>query len=770
MTTEKTTGFFGGLTRFLVSHRLTVLLCMTISSMFFGYYASKIQLNSSNEYYFLANDEFLVRYEDFKETFGSDEYTYAVLTFDDVFTPESLKELARFVEVVKEEVPYILSIQSILNVDHIKSDDASIIVEPFLSEADYLNPKVLAAKTTEAMNSPSYVDFLISKNRKFAGVFIEHEVREGDGEFRKTICDRFRAVADRPEFAGLDIKLVGSTILDADVDTTMAKESRFFSSISFALIFLVILVSFKNFSLVVAPFVVILVTDLWVLGLMSLLGYPLTMMSLVLPSVVVVVGCGDAIHFISEFMTQMQNKSSKLEALSATADLTGLPCLFTSLTTMVGFGSLMAMELRPGKEMGMFAAIGVVIAFVMTFVLLPTLLSFGSTRADGRNFQDSRVRRFYSSLLEYLAGLPVRATKPIVLVSGILFCLSLWGLTKIEVSADFLRVFDESTRIRQDYEYVDQNLGGTSSFQIVFDTKKTDGIFDPEALAQIDSLNTWLKKRPEVKSTQSVLEVFKELRKIGHDGDANFYGIPESRKEAAQLFLLYEMGGAERVEKILTDERDRARMVIRTKSISTAESEVLITETENWARSNLKDVKVQTTGMSPLFVRMIHFITRSQVMSFGLAFTFVTLCMILVFRSFRMGLLAMVPNIFPIALTFGFMGWFGITLNLGTVMIASIAIGIAVDDSIHFVSHYQRNRAQGKNTEAAIYATTTGVGLALLNTSVVLALGFSVFGLSDISHLVNFGLLTALTVVTALLADFLLLPAVLLLFVGRDVG
>ena len=166
--------------------------------------------------------------------------------------------------------------------------------------------------------------------------------------------------------------------------------------------------------------------------------------------------------------------------------------------------------------------------------------------------------------------------------------------------------------------------------------------------------------------------------------------------------------------------------------------------------------------MAPLFVRMIHFITRSQIRSFGIAFVFVSLCMVLVFRSIPLGLLAMVPNIFPVVLTFGVMGWAGITLNLGTVMITSIAIGIAVDDSIHYVSHFRRHRASGQNLVNAIEETTRGVGIALLNTSLVLALGFCVFGLSDISHLVNFGTLTALAVVLALLADFLLLPAVLL--------
>jgi len=727
-----------------------------------GYFAVQVETNTSNEYYFLPGDEFLTRYDEFKETFGSDEYTYAVFTFDDALSPESLRTIRAFSKAVESEVPYVSSIQSIISADAILSDELTITVEPFIDIERLEEPEYLRSKQKEALKNKTYKNFLVSEDRKHAGVLIEHPMREGDDKYRAEICETIRSIGERPRFSNASVKFVGPTILDTDVDATMIYESRFFMAISATLIFLIILLSFRRLSLVLAPFIVIAVTVIWVVGLMSLLSYPITMMSLVLPSVIVVVGCGDAIHYISEYVTLTRENSNRHECLIKAAELTGMPCLFTSLTTMVGFGSLMAMELRPGREMGLFAAIGVVLAFVATFTLLPTLLSFGRKFQEESRISESRLRTLYRDWLKQIASVSVNYKFSIVSISLILFIVSLVGLTRIEVSADFLRVFDESTRIRKEYEYVDRHLGGTSSFQVVVDSQKTDGLFDPNVLQDFDRFISWLEARPEVASTQSVLDVFKELRKVGHDGDDKFYSVPESKQEAAQLFLLYEMGGAEEIEKILTDERDRARVAVRTQSISTAASEKLLLDTEKWAQENLQSVKIRTTGMAPLFVRMIHFITRSQIRSFGIAFVFVSLCMILVFRSLPLGVLAMVPNIFPIVLTFGVMGWIGITLNLGTVMITSIAIGIAVDDSIHYVSHFRRHRESGQNLVNAIEETTRGVGVALLNTSLVLALGFCVFGLSDISHLVNFGTLTALAVVLALLADFLLLPAVLL--------
>ncbi|MEE2902483.1 MAG: MMPL family transporter [Myxococcota bacterium] len=752
---------FGAITRYFILYRKLVIAVVISVTALLGYFAVQVQTNTSNEYYFLPGDEFLTRYDDFKKTFGSDEYTYAVFTFDDALSPESLRTIQAFSKAVEDEVPYVSSIQSIISADAIVSDELTITVEPFIDMERLEDTDYLRSKQKEALKNNTYKNFLVSEDRKHAGVLVEHPMREGDDKYRAEICETIRAIGKRPRFRTASVKFVGPTILDTDVDATMIHESRFFMAISATLIFLIILLSFRRFSLVLAPFIVIGVTVIWVVGLMSIFSFPITMMSLVLPSVIVVVGCGDAIHYISEYVTLTRENSHRQECLIKAAELTGMPCLFTSLTTMVGFGSLMAMELRPGREMGLFAAIGVVLAFVATFTLLPTLLSFGRNIQES-TITESRLRTLYRDWLKQIASVSVNYKSSIVSISLFLFILSLVGLTKIEVSADFLRVFDESTRIRKEYEYVDRHLGGTSSFQVVVDSQKTDGLFDPIVLRDFDRFISWLEARPEVASTQSILDVFKELRKVGHDGDEKFYSVPESKQEAAQLFLLYEMGGAEEIEKILTDERDRARVAVRTQSISTAASEKLLQDTEKWAQANLQSVKIRTTGMAPLFVRMIHFITRSQIRSFGIAFVFVSLCMVLVFRSIPLGILAMVPNIFPVVLTFGVMGWAGITLNLGTVMITSIAIGIAVDDSIHYVSHFRRHRASGQNLVNAIEETTRGVGVALLNTSLVLALGFCVFGLSDISHLVNFGTLTALAVVLALLADFLLLPAVLL--------
>jgi len=756
---------FGRLAERLLAHRWLVLVVVGVLTAILGASATRLEVNTSNEYFFLHGDPFIERYSEFKDTFGSDEFVYVLVSTDDVFTAEALTSIRALSEALGE-APYVGKVTSLLNAEHLVNEDDSIFVRPFIGEDIPTDPKVLQTLRADALANPLYTDTFVSRDAKHAGIFIQTEIVEGDGDFRKALSDAMYTIVDRPEFVALQPRLVGPPILDAVVDQTIQQEFNFFGAISGVIILVILVWTFRRFIDVLSPMVIIGLTNVWLIGTMAFVGVPLTMMSFVLPALVMVVGCGDAIHIIAEYRVQVMESGEVKSAVYQTIRRTGLPCLFTSLTTAVGFGSLMAMEIRPGKEMGMFAALAVLIAFALSVTLLPVLLSFGSTpniaKADNGTF--ARASR---ALLAWIADVTARRPWPIALVSIVIFVGALHGLTKVEVAADFLRVFSTDTRVRQDYEAVDATLGGTVGLELIVDGGDPSAIFEPDYLGELAALDQWLDDYEITQSTVSVLDVFEEL--VTLTSTASPRGtLPDSADSAAQLFLLYEMGGAEEIDRLVTGERDRAHLTARVRSVPTSRLKSFMEELDAWSAENLKVVSVSATGLIPLFVRMVETITKSQLYSFSLAFVAVMFMMMLQFRSVGLGLLAMIPNIFPIAFTLGFMGYQGITLNVGTVMIASIAIGIAVDDSIHFVTHYRHYLDDGFSTVDAVRAATTGVGHALLTTSVVLAVGFSVFGLSSMSHMVNFGLLTAMTVTTALVADFFLLPAILILLDRRS--
>ena len=231
---------------------------MILVTALLGYFAVQVQANTSNEYYFLPGDEFLSRYDDFKKTFGSDEFTYAVFTFDDALSPDSLRTIQEFSKAVEAEVPYVSSVQSIISADAIISDELTITVEPFLDLAKL--ESLILLRNKKKRWKIKRMNFLVSEDRKHAGVFVEHPMPEGDDKYRAEICEKIREIGQRPQFSAASVKFVGPTILDTDVDATMIYESRFFMAISASLIFLIIFLSFRRFSLVLAPFIVIAVT------------------------------------------------------------------------------------------------------------------------------------------------------------------------------------------------------------------------------------------------------------------------------------------------------------------------------------------------------------------------------------------------------------------------------------------------------------------------------------------------------------------------------
>ena len=757
---------FGRLCERLVARRWWVLIIAALLTAGFGAAATTLTTNTSNEYFFREGDPFIERYSEFKETFGSDEFVYVLFNADDVFVPELLESLRDFAAAVEADVPFVSSVTSILDVERITTEaDDALVVRPFIDGAIPTDRASLDALRAAALANPLYTDTFISRDSRHAGVVIETEIKEGDGDFRITLSDAIYALVDRPEFARWSPKVVGPPVLDAVVDQTIAVEYRQLGAVSALIILAILIFTFRRTIDVLAPMIIIGVTNVWMLGLMALTGKPLTMMSFVLPALVMVVGCGDAIHIVAEYRLRIVEGGETRAAVFETIRRTGLPCLFTSLTTAVGFGSLMAMDIRPGQEMGMFAAAAVLIAFGLSVTILPVLLSFGSTPRIVRSGQTSS-NRATRALLARISEFTVAHPWPIITVSAVIFAVALNGLTKVEVAAEFLGMFDEKTRIRQDYEYVDANLGGTVGLELVVDSGAQSGLFEPAYLKDLAALDTWLEDYEIVRASVSVLDVFEELVTVT-SSTATRGDLPRSSDSAAQLFLLYEMGGAEAIDKLVTDNRDKAHLSARVQSVPTSRLKIFMQDLETWSSENLGTAKVQATGLIPLFVTMVEHITKSQLASFSLAFVAVCLMMMAQFRSIKMGLLAMVPNIFPIVFTLGYMGYRGISLNVGTVMIASISIGIAVDDSIHLVTHLRHYLDDGLSMPDAITSAIKGVGQALLTTSVVLAVGFSVFGLSSMSHMVNFGLLTAMTVVTALAADFFLLPAVLILLDRR---
>jgi predicted RND superfamily exporter protein len=448
--------------------------------------------------------------------------------------------------------------------------------------------------------------------------------------------------------------------------------------------------------------------------------------------------------------------------------MVGVPCLFTTLTTVAGFSAMSISPIKAIKHFAIYTAVGVAGAFLFSVTLLIVFLSFGYKRSRQISTEDDKLKakggRIFIKALEKICGFDIRHKWMIIMISIVLFVFSGLGVSRMEVDSNFLNEFSEKVEIRNITEHVDNIMGGTASFSYVFDAGVREGIMDPKFLREIEALQNKAKNEiTVVMKTYSIVDLLKDINKSFHDENHDYYALPDTREMVAQYLLLYEMSGGDELENYLSHDYARANLEIRCKMVATSKHEALI----NRLNAYLDDIPSKVvipklTGMGSLWIKLIDYIVKSQIWGFLLAFVVIGIMMCLLFGSLKIGLLAMIPNLSPVIATLGLMGWADIPLDYVKLLIGCVAIGIAVDDTIHLVTRFHHEFMRCLNYREALYNSMKDVGRALFITSAVLVTGFLVFIFSIMQTLALFGILVAITIGVALIADFFLMPALVL--------
>ncbi|HPG24284.1 MAG TPA: MMPL family transporter, partial [Myxococcota bacterium] len=446
--------------------------------------------------------------------------------------------------------------------------------------------------------------------------------------------------------------------------------------------------------------------------------------------------------------------------------LVGVPCLLTSVTTAVGFASMSFVPIRSIGEGGIYQAIGVLAAFFFSITLLMALLSFGrATRPPtGEAVESAKGGVGTRRLLDAIARFNIQHRRPLIAAFAVFLVVFGIGATRVEVDSNWLDDFWESSWIYATTTRVDEEMGGTTNIIYLFDAGEDDGIKEPAVLREIDRIEqmageeSWL-----VRKTYSIVDIVKDLNQVFHEGDPAWYRIPETREEVAQYLLLYESSGGEEAEEYVSSDYRRANLELRLRLAPTTATQDLVAKlSRSIEQEPLRETKLSLTGIGALWLRLMDYIMSSQIQGFAIAFGVITAMMIVIFRSFRIGLISMVPNLAPVFLALGAMGWFGISLDYNKVGIAAIALGISVDDTIHLMARFRHEFQVHGRYEKALEAAMSDVGRALILTSVALVLGFLVNGFSEMRAQALYGVLLSSALVVALVADFLFMPSLVL--------
>ena len=480
-------------------------------------------------------------------------------------------------------------------------------------------------------------------------------------------------------------------------------------------------------------------------------------------------GVCDSVHILAIFYRELARGKTKDAAITHAMGHSGLAIVMTSLTTMAGLLSFLAADLTAIAEIGTYAAIGVMLALIYTVVLLPVFIALFPLKSTPPQ-KESTVS--IERALGKIADFSVAHTWKILAAGLILLIIFVPAVFKLKFSHNIVQYFPDDNPYRQSLEHVDESLNGTITLEVVLDTHKENGLYDPGVLNRIEYLTRQLQEfqHPEiyVGKVFSIIDILKETHQALNENDPAAYHVPQERDIIAQELFLFENSGADDLERIVDSQFSKTRITIKTPWVDAMVCRNFIRVIEGKLKEVFKDgATTHSTGLMALLARALSAAIYSMAKSYGIALIAITIMMIVMLGSLRLGLVSMIPNLLPIIISMGLMGWMDIPLDLNSLMIGSIAMGVVVDDTVHFMYNFQKYYDRRPDPGYAIRQTLTGTGKALLITSLVLSTGFFILMTASLNHLVRFGLFTGITIIFALVADFFLAPALMVVLKGK---
>jgi predicted RND superfamily exporter protein len=779
---------FATLAGWCFDHRWLVVLACLLGLGGSLVLAGMARIDNSFEAYFDPNDNAYQAYTQYRDDFGSDEVSYILYAAPGFehgpFDLEVMRKIDAVTTALEEDVPFVYEAKSLVNAELIRGTADGIDIDELRDDFPATQAELLALRDAY-LAKPMLVGGILSEDARYGAIIVKmdrsstdpiDEIRldpeKGDGlenVYPQVTEAAIVEVLARPEYAGIEFYNSGDVPLNAIYNTIISEEGTWLNSVTAAVIGLLLLLVFRSFIAALAPIVVVQLSVIVCVAFVAALGWKLDMSFGAMPTLLTAIGVAHSVHILSEFRLLFAELRDRRAALVRTIYLVGTPCMLTSLTTAAGFASLGSVPIKSMAHYGAYGAFGVMAAFVLSLTLLMALLSFGRSEPK-RSVEETRRSAKGSArakaTLAAIADFNVAHRPKILAVFSVVFLIAFVGIARVVVDSNWLNDFSREMPIRTVTERVDSVMGGTTNLIYLFDTGEEDGIKNPAVLREMERLTEIASSHGDlVRKSYSLVDILKDLNQAFHGGDPAWHEIPETRELVAQYLILYEMSGGEAAEEYVSSDYRRASVELRLKLDMMSHTQDLVDHIDaELARKPVKAATLELTGIGALWLKLMDYIVTSQIQGFMIAFSVVGLMMILVFRSFKIGAISMVPNLLPVVLTTGTMGWLAIPLDYNKLSIAAVALGIAVDDTIHLVLRYRHEFLIHGSYTVALREAMQDVGRALLITSTALILGFLVLTLSVMDSNSTFGMLLAVTILTALVADFLLMPALVLTF------
>lgn len=722
------------------------------------------QLEFTNDYRAFFSDENPQRkaFDAMQDAYAKTDNVMFVITASDgaIFTPATLNAVQWLTEQAWK-MPFSNRVESITNFQHTYAEDDDLTVTDLVTDADHLSRAELEQLRQVAINEPVLIKRLINHDASVTAVNVTFQLPGKSLTEVPEVADYARQLAKELQTLNpnLRVDLTGVLMLNDTFDRESAGDMKRLLPIMFALVVAIIWLMLRSLSALFITLLVIMMSIVIGMGFFGWTGLKLTAPMTTAPTVLLTIAVADAVHLFVSFLAGLRQGMNREDAMVESLRVNFSPVTVTSLTTIIGFLTMNFSDAPPLAHLGNTVAVGVAGAWILSLVFLPALavcMPFKSHTANNH----APGYGFFNALSRVV----IKFRRAILVTTTFITLISLWLIPNNQINDQFVDYFDPEVEFRKATDYASSVLLGPYSLDISIESDHENGIADPAFLRKVEAFAVFAQQQPEVNHVFSLTDVFKRLNKNMHGDDQTYYRLPDSSELSSQYLLMYEMSlpyGMDLTNQINLD-KSATRVSLALQNISSAELLVLETRITNWFANQHPELTARIASTTSIFAHIGQRNAASQTLGVTLSLFLISMVLIVIMRSVKIGLISLVPNLIPLVIAFGIWavidGQIGITLAIT----AGMTLGIVVDDTVHFLSKYLRARREHHcSAEQAIRASFNQVGPALLSTTIILICGFSVLLFSKFKLNADLGLMASMTIAIALILDFLALPALL---------
>ncbi len=751
---------------FILRWRFLVVIVSLIGAFILASGGKNLVFTNDYRYFFSEDNPQLLEFEALQDTYTKNDNVFIMLEpkQGDVFNQEFLRALKELTEQ-SWQVPHSIRVDSITNFQHTYAEGDDLIVIDLVDDTESLDLESLTYIREVALNEPLLVRRLVSPSAAAAAVNItielpgKNEITEGPEvvNFTRDMVKDFEQA--HPE---IDVYTTGIVIMNNAFPEASINDMKNLIPFAFVAIIIGLFLFLRSVTGTVSTLIVIILSIMMGMGTAGWLGFKLTPPSASAPTMILTLAVADCVHFLTTFLNSMRSGLDKSSAIKESLRVNFYPIFLTSLTTVIGFLSLNFSDVPPFRDLGNITAMGVTFAFFLSVFFLPALVSILPVKV--KLGTDRKTK-----LMQYIANFVIVKRKTLLWSMGLIIIAFIAVIPRNEINDRFVEYFDETIEFRRHTDYVTEKISGLYSIQFSLEAKTSGGISEPVFLQKMNRFTEWLREQPEVMHVNTISDTFKRLNKNMHSDDLSQYKLPNNRELAAQYLLLYELSlpyGLDLNDQINID-KSSTRISTTLETLSTEQMLDFEKRSREWVEKNAQELTMIASSPAVIFSHLAVRNIDSMIIGTLVALAIISIILIFALRSLKLGLVSLIPNLTPVGVAFGLWAIFDSEVGLALSIVAGMTLGIVVDDTVHFMSKYLRAKREKNSsaTEAVRYAFEN-VGTALLVTTIVLAAGFLVLSMSAFELNSAMGLLTAITIIIALIIDFLFLAPLLIALEG----